>query len=373
MNPGSFIKIRSLRTFQGSNAVYSFFIDGQDIFKIADIQRIARSDIGELKGFQRKTIQNHIAGIVEYLHQSDVLFPNAIILALDPVVEFKQSRGPVPEGVLQTADPGVLELPILPEGSRAAWIVDGQQRSTALSKAAGVKIKVPVIGFHCPDGDTRRQQFILVNKAKPLPRRLIDELLPEIDAPMPSDLSPRRIPSELVNALANSEDSPFFGIIRRPSDPEGKRGVVIDTALSKVAETSLKNYGALSLYKGSRGIPSDVNSMYLIMVAFWSAVKETFEDAWGLPPTESRLMHSAGIQAMGVLMDRMVPRIQNDKNLKQNIKKSLLKIKHECAWTDGEWSNIGLAWNAVQSVPRHIRLLAEHLVQLDYAASREQE
>lgn len=367
------IRIRALRTLQGDNPVYSFFIDGHDIFRIADIQRIGRSDIGELKGFQRKTIQNHIAGIVEYLNQSDVLFPNAIILALDPIVEFKQSRGPVPEGVIQTADPGVLELPILPEGSRAAWIVDGQQRSTALSKAQNVNIKVPVIGFHCKDGDTRRQQFILVNKAKPLPRRLIDELLPEIDAPMPSDLSPRRIPSELVNALANSPDSPFYGLIRRPSDPEGKKGIVIDTALVKVAETSLRNYGALALYKGAgRGV-SDVNAMYQTMVAFWGAVRDAFPEAWGLPPTQSRLMHSAGIQALGVLMDRMVPRIQQDRNFQKNIQRALERIKPDCSWTEGEWPSLGMEWNEIQSVPRHIRLLAEHLVQLDYLASRGEE
>jgi len=365
-----FIRIRALRTFQGENPVYSFFIDGHDIFKIADIQRIGRSESGDLKGFQRKTIQNHIAGIVEYLNQSDVLFPNAIILALDPIVEFKQSRGPVPNGVLQTADPGVLELPILPEGSRVAWIVDGQQRSTALSKSHNVNIKVPVIGFHCKDGDTRRQQFILVNKAKPLPRRLIDELLPEIDAPMPTDLSPRRIPSELVNALATLEDSPFLGLIRRPSDPDGKRGIVIDTALLKVAENSLKNYGALALYKSSGKGISDINGMYLVMRAFWGAVRETFPEAWGMPPTESRLMHSAGIQAMGVLMDRIVPRISRDKHFQSNIQKALGKIKHECAWTEGEWSGLGMQWNEIQSVPKHIRMLAEHLVQLDYSASR---
>jgi len=373
MNADPFIKIRALRTFQGANAVYSFFVNGHDIFKIADIQRIARSDTGDLKGFQRKTIQNHIAGIVEYLHQADVLFPNAIILALDPVVEFKQSRGPTPEGVLQTADPGVLELPILPEGSRAAWIVDGQQRSTALSKASGIDIKVPVIGFHCPDGDTRRQQFILVNKAKPLPRRLIDELLPEIDAPMPSDLSPRKIPSELVNALATSKDSPFYGLIKRPSDPDGKSGVIIDTALVKVAENSLKNYGALALYKGAGRQPSDVNGMFTTMTAFWGAVRDVFPHAWGLPPTESRLMHSAGIQAMGVLMDRMIPRIPQNKDFQKNIAEALMLIREDCAWTDGEWPGLGVAWNEIQSVPRHIRMLAEHLVQLDYDASKAKE
>ena len=363
------IKVRALKTLQGENAIYSFFINGQDIFKVADISRISRDETGQLKGLQRKPIQRHIASIIEYLKQDKILFPNAIILALDPIVEFKQSRGPVPEGVTNTSDPGVLELPILPEGKRVSWIVDGQQRSTALSKSQNNKLNVPVIGFHCPDVETQRAQFILVNKARPLPRNLIDELLPEINSPMPSDLSKRKIPSELVNTLARTKNSPFFGIIKRPSDPVGAKGVITDTALIKVTENSLNNYGALSLYKGVGRIPDDLNGMYEIMFSYWDAVREVFPEAWALPSTESRLMHSAGIQAMGHLMDRIIPRIPRDKNLKDNIKNSLLKIRDKCAWTDGDWDGLGMAWNEIQSVPKHIRMLSEHLIQLDYLAS----
>ena len=363
------IKVRALKTMQGKNSIFSFFIKGEDIFKIADISRISRDDSGQLKGLQRKPIQRHIASIVEYLKQDNVLFPNAIILALDPIVEFKQSRGPVPEGVQTTSDPGVLEIPILPEGTRVAWIVDGQQRSTALSKSQNQDLNVPIIGFHCPDIETQRAQFILVNKVRPLPRNLIDELLPEINSPMPTDLSKRRIPSELVNALVRTKGSPFFGIIKRPSDSEGSKGVITDTALIKVTEHSLNNYGALSLYKGVGRVPDDLNGMYELMSSFWSAVKEVFPDAWGLPSTDSRLMHSAGIQAMGHLMDRVVPRLPRDNNMKENIKKSLEKICDQCAWVDGEWEGLGMGWNEIQSVPRHIRMLSEHLIQLDYVAS----
>ena len=363
------IKVRALKTMQGDNALYSFFLNGQDIFKVADISRISRDETGQLKGLQRKPIQRHIASIVEYLKQDNILFPNAIILALDPSVKFNQSRGPVPDGVNAISDPGVLELPVLPEGNRVAWIVDGQQRSTALSKSQNNNLNVPIIGFYCPDIETQRAQFILVNKVRPLPRNLIDELLPEINSPMPSDLSKRKIPSELVNALARTKESPFYGIIKRPSDPIGAKGVITDTALIKVTENSLNNYGALSLYKGIGRVPDDLNGMYDIMSSFWSAVYEVFPDAWGIPSTESRLMHSAGIQAMGHLMDRIVPRIPRDKNMKENIKKSLLKISTQCAWTDGEWDGLGMAWNEIQSVPRHIRMLTEHLIQLDYSAS----
>jgi DGQHR domain-containing protein len=70
-----------------------------------------------------------------------------------------------------------------------AWIVDGQQRSLALAKADNPDIAVPVIGFVSDSLAIRREQFILVNKAKPLPTRLINELLPETgDILLPRDL-----------------------------------------------------------------------------------------------------------------------------------------------------------------------------------------
>jgi hypothetical protein len=47
--------------------------------------------------------------------------------------------------------------------------------------------------------------------------------------------------------------------------------------------------------------------MYRVLCAFWCAVRDTFSDASGRRPTESRVMHSAGIEAMGFLMDRVTP------------------------------------------------------------------
>ena len=35
-------------------------------------------------------------------------------------------------------------------------------------------------------------------------------------------------------------------------------------------------------------------------------MRDTFPDAWGKPAEQSRLMHGAGIRAMGRLMDRIM-------------------------------------------------------------------
>ena len=91
--PAEKIVVRALRTQQGNGVdVFSFFLWGVDVPRIADISRIYRDETDGLKGFQRKEIRRHVNGIVEYLEKGDVLFPNALILALSPEIDFKQSR-----------------------------------------------------------------------------------------------------------------------------------------------------------------------------------------------------------------------------------------------------------------------------------------
>ena len=365
------LTVRALRTSQVPGVeTYAFFMRGADVMRIADISRILRDDHEGLKGFQRKEIKQHVRGIVEYLDQGSVLFPNAIILALAPDVKFRQSRGPAPEGASDLSDAGTLNLPFREEGSRVAWIVDGQQRSLALSRTKNGSLPVPVIGFVSPDVTTQREQFVLVNKAKPLPTRLINELLPEIGAHLPRDLAQRRIPSELCNLLDRDPHSPFHNMIRRASKDSADSGAfVVDTALIAVMRQSINSpLGALALYKAHDG-STDVDAMYRTLCLYWSAVRDAFPEAWGKPPTQSRLMHSAGIQAMGYLMDRMMPRMANHPDIANELRRALRKIAPYCAWTDGAWESLGLRWNQLQNVNRHVKQIAEYLVQIDYRMS----
>lgn len=366
------ISVRALRTRQGEGvSVFSFFIKGSEITRVAEISRISREDDDSLKGFQRKEIQNHVKGITEYLDRGDVLFPNAIILALSPEVEFKQSRGPTPEGIAEVAQIGTLSIPIRAEGHRVAWIVDGQQRSLALSRTKNTDIAVPVVAFISGDIETQREQFILVNKARPLPVRLINELLPEIGIQLPRDLSLRKIPSELCNLLNRDSKSPFFELIKRMSQEHLKTAVIIDTSLIKVMKSSINNpLGALALYKDSGNGQSDIDGMYRTMFLFWQTVKDEFPDAWGKPPTKSRLMHSAGIQAMGVLMDRIMTRLHGQGEPRHEIQQSLRRLRPHCHWTEGTWEGLGLKWNEVQNVTKHVRGLSDLLVRLDFNLSQ---
>jgi DGQHR domain-containing protein len=361
------IMVRALRTAQGKNIpVYSFFMPGGDITRVADISRLERDESQGLKGFQRREIQAHVKSITEYLDNVAVLFPNAIILALSSDVQFTSSRGPKPTGLIDIAQSGTLRIPIRAEGSRVAWIVDGQQRSLALSKSRNQSMAVPVVGFVSDNLTLQREQFILVNKAKPLPGRLINELLPETSGVLfPRDLTERKIPSQLCNMLNQDSRSPFRGLIRRPSAPRDPRAQVTDTAVIEMIRQSIRNpLGALAPYKAIGDSGPKVDEMYKLLVGYWSAVRDVFKDAWGLSPARSRLMHSAGIQAMGVLMDKMLSRYEADSDRWTAVRADLKRIAPLCHWTSGTWDELGLNWNEVQNLQQHIRGLSDALVRI---------
>ena len=103
------LRVRALRTRQaGDIDVYSFFLPGSEILKIASISRMSRDEFQDLQGFQRKEIKEHVKKIVEFLDSGPVLFPNAIILALSSEVIFTRARGAKPKDLTETSQMGTL-------------------------------------------------------------------------------------------------------------------------------------------------------------------------------------------------------------------------------------------------------------------------
>lgn len=367
------IVVRALHTKQGDGLdVYAFFIRGADIVKVADITRVERDETDALKGFQRPEIRTHVKGIVDYLNQGNVLFPNSIILALSREVRFAASRGTKPTGDEGIAHSGTLTIPIYQEGKRVAWIVDGQQRSIALAQTAKTDIAVPVVGFVSDSLEVQREQFILVNKAKPLPSRLINELLPETGGILlPRDLSARKVPSEICGLLNRDPASPFHKLIKRPSDRGAAQAVVTDTAVISMIRNSINNpLGALAPYKAAGREGADVEAMYRVLCTFWSAAKAVFPEAWGKDPRQSRLMHSAGIEAMGVLMDRIFARLSAGDDDVKAVQRELELVAQACRWTKGTWELLGVPWNEIQNTPRDIKRLQDALVRAYANAAR---
>ena len=238
---GPVLKRRALRVTQASDApLYLLSLTAREIGQIADISRVSRDDAGDLIGYQRPEVRKHVQEITEYLDGDQVLFPNPIIIALPSTVRFACSRGPAMMTVCAVA--GTLKIP-LPngDGRKPGWIVDGQQRALALARSRRQDFPVPVNAFVADSVELQRDQFLRINNTRPLPRGLVTELLPEISTPLPPRLSLRQTPAALCDLLNRDPDSPFCGLIRRPSGSKDQRGkaVITDTIIVQMLQESL--------------------------------------------------------------------------------------------------------------------------------------
>lgn len=376
MTETQWLERRALKVLQGGDVpLYLFTLAAEEIDLVADVARISRDAAGKLIGYQRPEKQKHVQQIQEYLDSESPLFPNGLILALPPEVRWKSSRGPSTSDGLAVS--GVLEIPIAidPEGPRPAWIVDGQQRSLALQRTKNRRLPVPVAGFVAPTLELQREQFLRVNTVQPLPTGLVTELLPEIAQVPSARMATRQLPSALVNMLNQDPDSPFRGIIRRAStDVNSKRSTfVTDTSLVEAIRESIESpSGVLFPYRNIATGTTDTEGIRRALIAYWGAVHDVFQDAWAKPATESRLMHGVGIRAMGRLMDRVMTHVRDDDPAaRQAAGVELSLVAQHCAWTEGTWDALGLAWNDLQNTPRHISALSNFLVRT-YLAERTQ-
>jgi DGQHR domain-containing protein len=360
------IRRRALRLSQSKkHPLYVFCLSGKEILQIAEISRVTRSEAGKLIGFQRAEVKRHIQEIIEYLNGEDVLFPNSIILALSSRVRFTSSRGPnVSDGLV---DSGELEIPLPRNGVKPAWIVDGQQRAIAISKSKRLDLVVPINAFVADDVELQRDQFLRVNNTKPLPRGLITELLPEVSIPLPANLQARKIPAAICDLLNRDKNSPFYGLIRRASTTPEDRGkaVIADASVVKMIQESISSpAGCLFSYRNIATDETDFDGIWSVLVAYWSAVREVFPDAWGRPASKSRLMHGVGMRAMGRLMDRVMSAVNaKSPHALAEVRAELQTLAPVCRWTSGHWEELnGIAWNEMQNVPRHIRVLSNFLI-----------
>lgn len=365
---------RALKIHQSDEMpVYMFALAAEEVDMVADVARISRDDAGKLIGYQRPERRSHVKQILDYLNSNDVVFPNGLILALPDTVRFKSSRGPGTSDGLATS--GVLEIPLPdhPDDPRPAWIVDGQQRSLALSRAKNRRFPVPIAGFVAPTLALQREQFLRVNTVSPLPANLVTELLPEVfTAPSPR-LSARRLPSALVDMLNQDPASPFAGLIKRASTDVAakKQSFVTDTSLVEALKESLESpSGVLFPYRNIATGQTDTEGIRKLLVVYWTAVRDLFPDAWGKPPSKSRLMGGVGIRAMSRLMDRIMAQVDVDAaDASEAAMRELRRIENSCHWTSGTWEELGLPWNELQNTPRHISALSNFLARA-YVESR---
>ncbi|MFI6603541.1 DGQHR domain-containing protein DpdB [Nonomuraea sp. NPDC050536] len=370
------IEVRALRIIQVRDyPLFVFMLRADQVLEFADISRVSRDEAGKLIGYQRPQVKKHIQEIVQYLDSDLPIFPNPIIMALSSRVHFRSTRGGNRHPDDGASDTGRLVVPFPEEGKpKPAWIVDGQQRALALSQARRQDFPMPIIAFIADTVNLQRDQFVRINNTKPLPRGLVTELLPEVDSPLPPRLAIRKAPSQLCDILNSDKNSPFCGLIKRASTIGTKQSgaVVTDTGVVDMIQESLTSpSGALYPYRDIGRGETDFDGIIHALFTYWTAVRETFPDAWGKPPEKSRLMHGAGIRAMGRLMDRILGIVDPTRSdAPETVRKHLELIAPHCRWTSGTWEEIGHRWNEIENVSKHVHELSNYLIRAYQTARR---
>lgn len=351
----STVKYPALQIQQGNKTIYTFKANGKHVLDFASISRIKRMEDGTLEGYQRITVSKHVKEISNYLDSKDAILTNSIVICFDSNVTF--------EAVDEASGFGYLIIPVSEE--KNGWIVDGQQRVTALSKITKENFEVVINAFITNDAHEQKEQFILVNNTKPLPKSLIYELIPDVDVEVPKSLAEKRIPMLLIQELNSRKDSPFYQKIKTHTYPEG---IIKDNTLIKAFNHSLQD-GVLFNYTANiitGNTEPDIEGMVSILYAYWGAVAQVFKDDWKLDPKKTRLTHGAGIIGLSFVMEELIHQIgEKDLYITHDFLPHIESLGEKCSWSSGQWDfGNGMIRDAldIQNVNKDISMLTHYLM-----------
>lgn len=309
------------------------------------IDRVSRNDEGSLSGFQRPQIAGHIREIRDYLEKPDAILPNPIVVAFTDNVTISD----------ESAD-GRCTVEIHIASGAPGMVVDGQQRLTALGQVEEKDFQVFVSAIICRDEEELRRQFVLINNTRPLPKSLIYELLPTVTG-LPRRLGDRSVAADIAARLNYDEVSSLRGQIYQHTNPGG---LIRDTAIQRVVINSLSDGVMRELIRE----PGGADLCFTLISDFYKAVQYVFKDEWkDHTPKTSRLVHGAGIMALGYVMEILV--LLDGARTFDDFARGLACLIDNTAWTSGEWNfaeNDKRHWKSLQNVNRDIVTLAQYLV-----------
>lgn len=342
----------ALRARQSAvHEVLSLKATAADIVRIARIDRIARAEGGGLSGFQRTQIASHVREIEEYLSGPDAILPSPIVIAFTAGVTVYDLSDPnLPAGLCRVE----VDFSAGPPG----LVVDGQQRLTALLQS-GRNLDVFVSVIVCADETELRRQFVLINNTRPLPKSLIYELLPGVSGGLPSRLSTRAFAADLTARLNHDRNSSLQKQIRQHTNPGGS---ISDTAIQRVILQSVSDGVMRNILAAKPGRAGET-ACFRLMSSFYRAVAAKFPQDWfGHTPKSSRLVHGAGIVALGQVME-ILAEAEGARTFDQFFD-GLDCLVGRTAWTSGEWhfsKGDHRHWKKLQNVSADIQTLSEHL------------
>lgn len=384
---------------------FQFTCDGRLLRSVA---RIDRLDAISGEGQQRAEIKKHVQDIADGI-TGGTQVPNSVLLVFleeltrtDPDEEddelgglfvYIRPRSDWVEVPSLSGGPPVqrfrfieIDIPYRHaafDGEKPALLVDGQQRTAALSLVSVDDVPAFDLSVNAviADESDAKRVFQIANSTVKIATDFSLALLASMDE-APGYLKSEKIRAGAVRQLALSNDSsPFYHIVRYP-------GAKISGSTPVVAYNSL--YHIAGIFESS-ALPIEDSVLLSDLIARgFNVVKDVWPDAWGKRPTDSKLMHGAGLRAMASLLTlKLEVAHSNGLDLKSDavwsdIRSSIERLATIVPWTESAAAASGSKtakdnWtkeirdrqNTSQDISRLTTFLKRESVKLDEAA-REQ-
>lgn len=335
----------------------TFTLDGRLIRAFAAVDRL---DAIAGTGQQRDEIIKHVKEISEGI-KDGIQVPNSILLTFnsDVFVWDEDISDPPPASwvicrklgdwsvitlpdsggrVIQEVAPIELDIPYRNaafDEEKCALLVDGQQRTAALALVDidAVPSFQLSVNATITSPEVARQTFRVANNTVKISTDFSRALLGLLDE-VPGYVRQERRIAQAVKILAlDDAQSPFFKLVKHPGMEGRGFPIAYNTLFSVVS--SFENSG-LEFGEDPHVLAETVSNAFCI-------VREVWTNAWGKSPKDSRLMHGAGLRAVGsVLVDLIKVQVAinnhdiNSPAIWPEIRKSLARLESKVLWTADE-------------------------------------
>lgn len=337
---------------EGSSRL-QFTIDGRLIRCFSAVDRL---DVVAGTGNQRDEIYKHVSEISKGM-QAGVQVPNSVILVFnEKVFSWAPTDEEIPESwvvcrqlaewstirhpneadrVIQEVCPIELDIPFRNaafDEEKTAFLVDGQQRTAALSLVDIDSVPTFFLTVNAIVGNQEeaKNTFRIANSTVRITTDFSRALVGTLDE-TPGYVKEEKKVAQAVKLLAiDLADSPFKGMVKHPGMDGRGLPIVYNTLFSVVSSF---NQSGIDFGDDGKKLAQCVSQAYRVVAEVWP-------EAWGKNPKESKLSHGAGLRAIGrVLVDllRVQTSIHNsdlsDPKIWTAIESSLKRLRQKVLWT----------------------------------------